>query len=215
MAKRLLLGGPLFLLILGIASPVIAGNPPASKLEILCNGIACPGSVGVNAVVVIGLCMDGGAIGTVALHDSGLGTSGLGVTSPGLGSPPNPLTGTTWTFDAAAGKVLPACAGQPLPASCPGDTGVAPCTTGLFTAPFGDSSPGWTLLSGPSVGQTSEEGTYGIDVNFRQQGVTLDHSAFFDVTQHFSVPEFGAPVAVVTAVSLLGLVLLRKKYAIR
>ncbi len=84
-----------------------------------------------------------------------------------------------------------------VPLTCPAST----------TVNFGGTSTGWVKTHGSGTTQTGEDGLYTVRVEFTHaKGATEE----FNVNKQFSVPEFGVPALAVVAVSLLGLVMLRK-----
>lgn len=81
------------------------------------------------------------------------------------------------------------------------------------TVTFGPSSLGWSCFSGSCASNPSKtdvSGKYNVDVTY---GVsTINHgNSYFAVGNVFFVPEFGISAVAVVSVSLLGLVLLRKR----
>ncbi len=204
--KHLSLLSALAVFLLSSVSPVFAVTPAISFTT-------NPSAIPVNGETSILMCMTGGSVGTIAATASGLGHSGLVVITPGTPT----LHSTKWNFPAARGVVLPACLGQPLPSVCPtpppvpGTDQSRECTNGVYSVPFGDNSPGWVRISGKDTQQTAESGTYTVDLDYKQALFITTKGAFFDVKTLFFVPEFAAPAVAVTAASLIGLVLLRRR----
>src|SRR5579863_1706518 len=160
-------------LVVGMTVPVLAATRPGSFVMVSVN----PSSVKNGGVTVISMCMNDGLVGTIATTSSGHGTSGLKVISPGP-DPNNPGHDvTTWFYTPARLVVLPACDGQPLPPGCPSPTPMPgrdqsrECTNGTYDVSFGGSTPGWVLGTGPSVGQTSEQGTYTVNLYYIQNNI--------------------------------------------
>jgi hypothetical protein len=202
---------------LTLAAPAFA-EPKNSDISIS----ASPSGIPLNAVTTIQLCMNDGQVGTIASTSSGHGPSGLKVTSP-ENKTGDPGSETTFFYAAAKGVVLPACPGQPLPSVCPtppspppGTNNALECTNGYYSVKFGQTSPGWTIGSGPKMDETADNGTYTINVDYKQtNGLTYTQGAFFDAYGYLmtGVPEFAAPAVVLAAVSLLGLVVVRRRRA--
>jgi hypothetical protein len=219
--KRALASIALAFLLASVVGPAFATIPMNSDIVITCGptDTPCPTtSVPIGGTATINMCMTNGQTGLIWNTNSGLGTSGLLIKSPGGKSTVDPTGATTaWTYAPAAFVFLPACNGQPLPSVCPtppvvkGTNQALECTNGEYSVHFGAGASGWVRLSGPNVGETAEGGTYTVDVNYKQGNTITHRTAFFDASTYFPTPEFGLPAIAVAGISLLGLVLLRKK----
>jgi len=205
------------LVAMGVSAPIYATSvtPSITRPGSYISLTTSPAQIPVGGVVTIQMCMNGGLVGTIASTSSGHGTSGLKVTTPG---DPQGHDVSTYFYSPAAQVVLPPCEDQPLPPGCPtppvmpGTNQAMECTPGTYDVKFGGSSPGWVQGIGPKGGESSEKGTYTVNLDYAQKNLASGASAFFDIPSYVPTPEFGVPVAVVTALSLLGLVALRKRY---
>jgi hypothetical protein len=197
---KLLAGVALAVFALAIVAPTFATStiPTNADVVITCGVVATPcyeTLIPVNGVAVFNFCMSNGATGVIWNTASGLGTSGLEVKSPGGASSVDPTGAVTaWTYTPAAFQVIPACG------------------SGEYSVQFGQGTAGWVKLSGPTVGQTSESGTYTIDLDYKQGTSIESLHAFFDAQVTVPTPEFSLPLVAVVATSLFGMALLRRKY---
>jgi hypothetical protein len=185
------------LLLISFAGPAFATIPKNADIVITCGASFTPcgtTSVSVGGVETISMCMSNGAVGVILNTDSGHGTSGLLVKSPGGHSSADPTGAvTSWTYTPAALAQIPACG------------------SGQYTVSFGAGTAGWAKLSGPTVAQTAEGGTYTVDLNYKQ-GTSLETlSAVFDAFQSFPTPQFPVPLLAVVGTTMLGLIFLRKR----
>lgn len=198
--KKMLAAVAVVVFALAIVTPTFATStiPTNSDLVVTCGVVPKPcyeNLIPLDGVAVFNLCMSNGVTGVIWNTASTHGTSGLEVKSPGGKSSVDPTGAVTaWTYTPAALQTIPACG------------------SGEYTVQFGQGTPGWALLSGPSVPQTSEAGYYTINVDYKQGTSISTLKAFFDVKVTVPTPEFPVPLVAVAATSLVGLALLRKKY---
>ena len=195
--KNLVVPIAVALFLLSFAGPAFATTPKNSDIVITCGASSTPcgtTSVPVGGVETINMCMSNGAVGVILNTNSGHGTSGLLVKSPGGKSSVDPTGGvTSWTYSPAAFVQIPACG------------------SGEYSVQFGAGTSGWVRLSGPTVAQSAEGGSYTVDVNYKQGTSLQELSATFDTFQNFPTPQFSVPLLGVVATSMLGLVLIRKR----
>jgi hypothetical protein len=198
--KKVIAGIAVAIFALAVVAPTFATAtiPTNADLVVTCGVSASPcyeNLIPVGGVATFNFCMSNGVTGVIWNTASGLGTSGLEVKSPGGVSSGDPTGAVTaWTYTPAAFQVIPACG------------------SGEYSVQFGQGTSGWVKLSGPTVAQTSESGSYTIDVDYKQGTTVQTLHAFFDVKVTVPTPEFSMPLVAVAATSLVGLALLRKKF---
>jgi hypothetical protein len=95
-----------------------------------------------------------------------------------------------------------------------GDVALPKCPT-TYNVAFGDTTAGWVKVSGSGTTQTGELGVYSVSSDSRHC-FTCGPEEFrvfntFQVVKLFGVPEFAAPLAVMTAIGFAGVLLLKRR----